>query len=62
MIWKPKRLIEQENLISHVFIAAEKESKDLEPSSYVEANSCNDATRWQLSMMEEMESLHKNEK
>ena len=44
-IWKLERLIEQENLIAHAFIAAEEEIKDLEPSSYVEATSCKDAAQ-----------------
>ncbi|WMV23591.1 hypothetical protein MTR67_016976 [Solanum verrucosum] len=53
-IRKSERLIEQEYLTAHVFVAAEEEIKDLDPSSYVEAASCKDAAQWQLAMMEEI--------
>ncbi|MCD9643495.1 hypothetical protein HAX54_031060 [Datura stramonium] len=39
-IQRSERLIEQANLITYVFVAAEEEIKDLEPSLYVEATSC----------------------
>ena len=48
-------------MIAHAFVAIREEIKDLEPSSYIEANSCKDVAQWQLAMMEEMEFLHKNE-
>ena len=53
----------RKSYIGHAFIAAEEEIKDLEPSSYIEANSCKDVAQWQLAMMEEIESesIHKNE-
>ncbi|KAH0640081.1 hypothetical protein KY285_036667 [Solanum tuberosum] len=41
-IQKPKHLIEQANLITHAFVAAKEEIKDLESSSYIEASSCKD--------------------
>ncbi|KAH0638081.1 hypothetical protein KY289_037996 [Solanum tuberosum] len=41
-IQKPEHLIEQANLITHAFVAAEEEIKDLESSSYIEASSCKD--------------------
>ena len=48
-IQKPKRLIEQENLIAHAFISAKEQIKDLEPASYIEATSCKDVAQWQFS-------------
>ena len=41
-IQKPERIIEQENLIAHAFVAAEEEIKDPEPSSCFEATSYKD--------------------
>ena len=57
----PRNGIKRLKVIAQAFVATEEEIKDLEPSSYIEATSCKDAAQWQLAMMEEMESLHRNE-
>ncbi|XP_027184229.1 codeine O-demethylase-like [Coffea eugenioides] len=49
------------NLVAYALSVAEKTDTVGEPSTYLEAFSCNDSAKWLIAMNEEIESLHQNE-
>ena len=63
---RPRRQIKRparyadDNLTAYALSVAQEVNDGIEPTSYTEAISCADSSKWLIAMNEEIESLHKN--
>ena len=56
----PPQKYGEANLVAYALSVADNIESSKEPSTYEEAISCSDSSKWVIVMQEEMESLHKN--
>ena len=57
---RPRRLIEECNMIYYALSCAEQVDSTYEPATYSEAIACGDHEKWIAAMQDEMQSLEKN--
>ena len=57
---KPSHNYSEADLAAYVLSVADNIESSEEPSTYEEAVSCSDSSKWMIVMQEEMESLNKN--
>ena len=57
---KPLHKYGEADLVAYALSVADNIESSEETSTYEEAVSCNDSSKWMIAMQEEMESLHKN--
>ena len=57
---RPPQRYGEADLVAYVLNVAEEIDSNEEPTSYSEAISCDNSSRWMIAMQEEIESLHKN--
>ena len=56
---RPPQRYGETDLVAYTLNVVEGIDSSEEPSTYTEAASCDDSSRWMIAMQEEMESLHK---